>query len=230
MNAQEIIDAAYSEIRYKKAGYALTSEDVVLGLGKLNRMLSGWALEDLLIPHRTTETFTLSVGVSSYTIGVGGVFNTVRPVSIGACILSDGSSVFVLGSPNLDQFEHLATDYIDRLPSAYYYEPLDPLGVLRFDTGPDIAYSLKLHSFKPTTGFAALTTADSFPSEYEEVVISNLAVRLAPDCGKEASASTQRVALGGLANIRARNTRYRVPTLRVDSALLRRTNFDMNQG
>lgn len=67
-----------------------TPEPVLMqrGLSRMNRMLSGWALQSLTIPVIARQVFPLTSNVGVYMIGPGGDFDTSRPTMLsGAAVL-----------------------------------------------------------------------------------------------------------------------------------------------
>ena len=230
MTAQEIIEDALSEIRVKRAGFSVSNEDIQLGLRVLNRMMNHWSgAESLMVPWRTREELSMSGGARSYTIGSGGTLNTVRPTAIHLARLKSGSTEYHLRQASLEQIENRPDKTSTGRPDLFYYEPADPLGTIYFELTTDQAYTLILWSVKPMTSFTAITTEDSVPEEYGELLVTNLAVRLAPHFAKEAAQTTKAMAVSTKANIEGHNLMSRVPTLVVDHAL-RRGRFDFTSG
>ena len=60
-------------------------------LRRLNIMFDSWSAQKINVYANTLENFPLIVGANPYTIGVGGNFNTVRPVRIENAYLLDAS-------------------------------------------------------------------------------------------------------------------------------------------
>lgn len=227
MLAQTIIDDAYSEIRVKRLGFDLSGEEVTLGLRKLNRMLSNWSARRVMVAYRTRESLSLASGAYVYTIGSGGTIDTVRPTAIAEAKLSDGSSEYGLSQVSLELFSAENNPSSEGRPRGFYYEPTFPLGTIYFTRALDQAYTLILNSYKPMTSFSDLVTDTDFAPEYEELLVSNLAVRLAPDFGKSASQDTKAIAMQTYNAVKGSNIASRVPTLGFDSALARRARYSI---
>lgn len=86
--AETLITNAYELIGVIQPGEAPTATQAQRGLARLNRMLSGWALQSLTIPVIGREVFAITANVGTYTIGPGGDFDTSRPIWLtGAAVL-----------------------------------------------------------------------------------------------------------------------------------------------
>ena len=86
--ALSLITNAYELIGVLQPGETPTPIQSQGALTRLNRMLSGWAIQSLTIPFVAREVFPLTANLGVYTIGPGGTFDTVRPNSLnGAGIL-----------------------------------------------------------------------------------------------------------------------------------------------
>ena len=231
MKAQAIVEDALSELRVKRAGFSVSADDMQLGFRKLNRMIGHWSgAKGLMIPYRTREEVAIAGGADTYTIGTGGTLSTVRPMEIVITKLKSGDTEYSLRLISLELLEREIDKSDSGRPDSVHYEPSEPLGRLYFNRTLDQAYTLILWSLKPLTGFAELTTDDDLPTEYDELLVSNLAVRLAPDYGKEASQTTKAMAQQTMNQVMGHNLSSRVPTLTVDPALLSRARFNFQSG
>lgn len=230
MKAQRHIELALSEIRENNKGFSPDAEDMQLGLDVLNSMLSHWSSLSILIPYRTRETFTLVAGTGTYTIGSSGTLNTVRPITIDAAVVKDSNSRQDLTIVDVTRWSWITDETVTGLPSTLMYEPQVPLGMIRLGPTPGSAYTLELWSTKPLTRFTALTTDDVLPDEFQEVIRTNLAMKLAPHFGKTAAQDTQRAAITGLNHLKGQALANRVPLLEVDRGLRGPGRFDINSG
>ena len=225
MQALTIIEDALSAIRVKREGHALPAEDAQLGLRILNRMLTHWSREELMIPYRTREELALTAGQKIYSIGSGGDLDTTRPNRIHLLKLMSGTTEYEVHPRSIEVIGRWTDKSVSGRPDYYHYEPVDPLGRIYFELTVDQAYTLILWSTKPITGFTALTTEDSVPDEYEKLLVNNLAVEAANAFGKEAGQTTKELAMATYNQIKANNQAARVPTMIVDRALLNHTRY-----
>ena len=228
MKAQRHIELALSEIRENSKGFSPDADDMQLGLDLLNSMLAHWSSLGVLVPYRTRETFPLVGGQGVYTIGSGGNFNTTRPITIDAAVLVEGTSNWPLSIVDVTRFSFVYDEVSTGKPSLMLYEPQVPLGYIQFARVPGSAYTLEMWSTKPFAQFSSLTTNDVLPDEFQEVIRTNLAVRLAPHFGKTAAQDTQKQAAAGLNQLKGQALSSRTPTMQVDNGLLRRYRYNIN--
>lgn len=177
--AQTIIDSAL-----RKNGVASpTATQRANGLEALNDMISNWSADGLIIPYNTTESLTLVVGQSVYTIGSAGDFNTTRPLKIVNAFIRDSNNDDHAVDVTMTEAEYNAIEIKDaeERPTKLYYDPQYSLGKIYFNYEPSTAETLYLISEKPITELAALATTVSLPDFYKECLTYNLAVRLAAE-------------------------------------------------
>lgn len=190
------------------------SETISAGAAKtalrgLNRLVESWANEDLMIVTKDRLTFGLVGGQQSYTIGVGGDFNTTYPVRPGQI---DLVSVVVNGVEipidvmNDEQWRDVT---VKTTPSTF---PLQvwangnyPLNVLYFWPVPTAVNPLVMTVWGQIVDFASINDDVTLPSGYEDALVYNLAVRLAPQYGKEISPITASLAQSSKAMIKRMN-------------------------
>jgi len=176
--ANTITDAAY-----KKCGI-LSPDDTqdADALEALNNMVSAWGLEHLS-PYKTRENFPLVSGTAEYTIGDGGDFDTVRPIRILNCYLTDSSGYsYPVGiSLSAKDYNRINLKTAESRPTKLYFLTEYPLAKIIFNYEADAVYTAYFEFEKQITEFAALTTTVTLPNEYKEALIYNLAVKLAED-------------------------------------------------
>lgn len=230
MLAQTIIEDAASEIGVTRLGFSLGGEEAQLMFRIMNRMLSTFSAEQVMIPYRTRESIALSAGAYAYTIGTSGTLNTVRPISIDVAKLKSGTTEYDLEPVSLDRFSVEQDLSSSGRPDRIYYEPTFPLGTIYFNRTVDQAYTLILNSYKPMSQFTSLVLDTDFAPEYEEMLVTNLAVRAAPHFRKSASQDTKAMAMKTYSVVKNNNLASRVPTLGVDPALVGGKCFDIFAG
>ena len=80
VTARKIINSAFRKIHVLGVGSTLSAEEANDALDTLNAMLASWSAEGDLIFTETVEEFPCTEA-ETYTMGVGGDFDTVAPVS-----------------------------------------------------------------------------------------------------------------------------------------------------
>lgn len=184
----DIISGALRLISSLTPGEAVNGSEAANALVVLNEMLSAFSMEWGLINATTIESFPLIVGQTSYTIGTGGNFNTVRPDTIFNQWIYDtvAGIRYPLKQIADNQYNSVPLNTIQSIPKAIYYDPQYPLGVLYiYPTAGLSTYQLNLESIKPIMQFTTINTVMTLPAEYFKALKLLLADELAPEYGFE---------------------------------------------
>ena len=181
----DITDAAYVKCGIRSPD---TTDDTEALLA-LNNMIGSWSA-DIIIPVVTRESFNLVVGQAEYTIGSGGDFDTVRPMSIVNAYLetSDGYS-YSLKLIAAKDYNKVGTKTLEGRPKSLYFIPEYSLAKIIFNKEADEIYTAYFEFIKHLTEFAAIGTTVALPNEYKEALVYNLAIRLAENNSIELSQS-----------------------------------------
>ena len=163
-----------------------TYDEMQDGLQALNMMLDSWSARKLMLMAEITESFNLTAGTGSYTIGTGGDFNTWKPYQISSAFIRDGNNIDLpLDIINQEQYNNQIDKTTQARPIALMYDPgltqqAAPVGTINLYYVPDAStpYTLFITSTKPLTEFSSLTTAITFDKAYSEAIKYNLAIRM----------------------------------------------------
>lgn len=228
MTAREIVSAALRKIGALASGETASAADANDGLSELNRMIGSWSTDGLLIYAKTADSLTLVAGTASYTMGTGGTFSTTRPQEILEALIRDSSnSDYPLTLRTLSEYASIGTKSSQSsLPTDLYEDGGYPLRTLTLYPVPSSAYTLIVYSLKPLTSVSTLDTTISLPPGYDDALIYNLAVRLAPEYGKTVSDVVSLMAVETKAGAKRSNERQAF--LKVDSALVPRGYRSIN--
>ena len=203
----DLIASAYESLNIVGVDTVLSSSQQRQGLRLLNSMLASWSDEPYRVLAMLAENFVLSAGVSSYTIGSGGVFNTIRPKDIASAFLRYAGldlPLLPIGKETYDNASPLKFQL--GTPIHFFFEPSFPLAKIYFSPSPDANYELWVRGQKELTHYSSLMAAHGLELDYEEAIKSTLAMRLAGHLGVPVSpaivlASTQ--SLNKLENLRS---------------------------
>ena len=116
-------------------------------------------------------------------------------------------------------------------PAKLYNDANAPLATVALYPYPTENVSLELYSWQALAQFADLVTPVALPDGYEEAVIYNLAVRLAPEYGRALDATVAALAIQSKAAIEALNAPS--PAAHLDPAIFgssRRAGFNWLTG
>jgi hypothetical protein len=179
---------ALRQISSVTPGEPIDGTEASNALTVVNRFLAAFSMEWGLINDITHESFPLTVGQTSYTIGIGGNFNTVRPDSIFNQWIYDTQAQirYPLKQLSDNQYNAITLNTIQSIPKGIYYDPQFPLGIIyMYPTAGLSTYQLNLESYKPMAQFAAVTSTMNLPGEYFEELVMLAADELAPEYGYE---------------------------------------------
>ena len=172
------------------SGETLSGNEVADGLVILQQMVDEWQNERLDIFTININTFPLTPGTQTYTLGTSGVFNIPRPTRIERMSIQ---SLLNPAQPLELPLEMLSDagwqaipvkNISSSLPTLVYDDGAFPLRNLNFWCIPTIAVNTLIYSWQPLTTFPDLTTDITFPPGYLKAIRYNLAVDLAPEFGR----------------------------------------------
>ncbi len=189
MTGRDLVSASLRLIGAIAPGESLAAGEATDGLAALNRMISSWSNEALLIYAKVRETLPLVPGTAAYTVGVTGNLNTTRPLKIESALIRNSSVSPAVEYPirmlSLDEWTSIAVkDLTTELPTDMYVEGTTPLETVNLFPVPSVAHTLVLWSWKPLTEITTLDDVIAFPPGYERALIFNLAMDIAPEYGK----------------------------------------------
>ena len=214
MKVSTLIEASLRKIGVipsGEGGEPARQEDALIAL---QSMLRSWGAVNINIFATVKENYILTAGTGSYTWGSGGSVSTARPNQVtGAYILESGVTAHPVDIITEGVYRGISAKNTAGIPYYLFFYPSYPLATLYLYPVPDSAYVLYLDSFKPFTetgSFGLATDTISFPSYYEEAIIYNLAIRLAPEYGKTILSEVAVIAKASLDNLINVNASSRV--------------------
>jgi hypothetical protein len=185
MTGRDWVTAALKKIGVLATGESLDAEEATDGLAEGNRLLSSWSTEGLMVHAITAESpLTLVAGDSTVTLGISGDITT-RPVTIEQAVVRSGTTDYAPLVPlSAEQYAAIATKSSEGIPGFYFDDGGYPQRTLTLWPVPSSADSLLLWTRRALTQIATIDTSVSLPDGYEDALIYNLAVRLAPEYGR----------------------------------------------
>jgi hypothetical protein len=169
-------------------------------------MLDSWSNEDLVVHAITAETpLTLTGGDATVTMGTAGDITT-RPMEIFNAVIRDGSTDYPVRLISVAQYAAIPNKTLQSTyPTDLYDDCGYPLRTLTLYPVPAAAKSLVLYTKRALTQIATLDTSLSLPPGYEEALIYNHAMRLAPEYGKTVADSVAMIAMDSKASLKRSN-------------------------
>lgn len=229
---QDLISFSLKAIGALGVGQSALTEDNTDAFNALNAMLAVWNRKRWLIWH-LVDVVKVSTGAQSYTVGVGGDFNTPRPDRLEAAFFRQ----IISTQPNQvdyplqilesrEDYNQIALKALSSFPQSIFYDAAFPLGaVYPWPVPAASIYELHLTVKETLSQFTSLNQTISMPPEYFEVIWTNLCVRLAPVYQVSAAPETIALAKASLATIRGANTQ--IPRLRMPGHLVRPSLYNV---
>lgn len=176
----------------------IPGEEYVDYLQALQVMLRSWAQQKITVYASKRESFTLVPGQLLYTWGTSGNITTLRPHKIISAFVRDSNGTDSLVEIiSQGQYNSIFTKTDSGRPGFLFYHPEYPLGNVYLFPNPQSAETMWIDSLKPFTETDSFENVDqiiAFPPNYEEALIYNLAIRIAPEKGISASAEVVSIA------------------------------------
>lgn len=223
----DIIAQALKKSGVLGVGQTASAEDTNDALVDMNQLISQWNRKRWLIYH-LKDVSVVSTGQRSYTIGLGGDFDTERPDRLeNGCFLRQ----ITQSQPNqvdytlnlLESREDYSTIVLKGLQSLtqyVFYDAAYPVGLVYPWPIPQASiYELHLLLKAQLTQFTSLSQVIELPPEYEAALTWNLAERLRPSYQLPVDISVSSFAKDSLNLIR--NANAQIPRLKMPGRLVR---------
>lgn len=191
--AADLIHMSFADLGVIRVGETLSTGIQNDALIRLNTFVNSAAIQQVMSFLQKHTTYSLQSGVSRYTFGVGGTFNTAaRPQKATAWrALSGtfGSGGLVLTMEELQAQSKAAFGETTSIPSLVGADTASPLITVGVNPIPNSAPgTLELSYYSAITAFALLTTtlaSVGFPDGWEEFLHFNFAIALLPRYGRQ---------------------------------------------
>ena len=232
---QQGIERAFAKINIFASGEAIPPEDNAIAKICFQDMMAEWSADQLLIPFHTLENFTLTPGVTTYTIGetAGADLNTVRPEMIDSAFIREENRDYdmqIIGEQAYNRIFLKSLPWRFR-PYHLYYNPTAPNGTIKVWPAPSSAVDLYFSSEKPFTESETVTDdmlVDlGYPRNYHNIIVYNLAIELAPEFGKTPSEIVMAKAVNGKRKLESLNAARRHEPAVLELANSRRRDYDI---
>ena len=228
----DLIRSAMRKIGVLAAGEPLPAHEGDDAKQVFSQMVDAWSLESLLIPVVSVVTKQLVVGESEYTIGIypdpqpiplpGNHIETARPEKILAAFIRDPYDTdYIQEVIDVKTFSRISRKTNSSRPSRLYVRKGWPMNTILFESLPYADETLHLEVVQPLSVYlstAGLTDVVNLPPGYEQVLIYNLCLELAPEWGKQITPLIATQAIEGKKRIKRAN--FRKLVLGMDRALV----------
>lgn len=192
--ANDVIAAAFADLGVYTPGESIPAAEAWNALLRLNALISGLSLSPSTFPFINREVFPVVAGQSTYTMGPGGDFSTIRPMEITAAGLLMPATAVTTGTVEIprslltdDAYQAIQVkDMQSPMWTAVFYDPTyaDGFGSVYLWPTPSVTtYQLVLYRGQAIQGFTNLTTSGDYPPGALEMLQYELGRRLAPGYG-----------------------------------------------
>jgi len=170
-----------------------TADEANDALDTLKDVLAALSNEELMNHINLVENFTLTSGVASYTVGVGGTFNTSRPIFIKSGYVRESTTDYGLEHISEVDYDAIGVKTTLGTPFCFTYNGNNPLGSITFYPVPSINSTVYLRMMKP---IATLTLDTDFdmPPGWNLYITHQMAVLLAPEYGVQCPPEIEAIA------------------------------------
>jgi hypothetical protein len=207
--ARDIITKALQKIGVSFNGTVITADEANDALDALNALLESFANDSMLVYARSWETFNITGGDGNYTMGVGGDFNTARPLLIVSSYIADGNTDYNLSIISDEMYNNqISQKDTLSVPAYINSDNGSPLVNIRLYPVPDKSYQIFLLTEKAVTRLG-LDDEVTLPTGWERMLIYNLAVDVAPEYGLQLDPLVLKIAEDSKGLVRANIMRNR---------------------
>jgi hypothetical protein len=192
-----------------------SSDEADDGIEIINDLIESWANDSLVLYARTLESFNLTAGDGTYTIGSGGDINTTRPINILDFYIRSGTTDYTDTDIISDEdFARIENKSSQGIPKFLNYDGGFPTGTIKLHPVPSAAYTLFLLSEKQLSGLTLAGTV-SLPPGWKRAIIYNAAIDMGPEYGQPVSQEIYQIAQESLGLLKLAAAKVRsmdVPT------------------
>ena len=166
-------------------GQSALAEDYQDGFDALNAMIAEWTRERWLVYH-LIDVSKVSTGAQSYTVGIGGDFNTPRTDRLEAAFFRQiiSSQVNEVDYPlrlidSREDYNEIALKTLTSWPTYIWYDSDWPMGrVYPWPIPQASTYEIHLTIKQTLAQFDSFTQSLNLPPEYVRPLWTNLAIEL----------------------------------------------------
>jgi hypothetical protein len=199
--ARTIIRKAMQKVGILTKTEQPSADEASDALDTLNDLFGSIANETSMTSVRSVEAFPLTANQASYTIGAGGNFNTSRPTSIVSGYIRSGTIDYPL-TPIADVTydRDIPVKTTASIPEFFFFNNGFPTATVTFYPVPLAGYTAYLRMEKPLTTLTLDGTIE-LPPGWNQYLVYQLAVLLAPEYGVQLDPKVQEVAMQSKDNI-----------------------------
>ena len=191
-SAQTIINKALRLIGVLASSETPSAAEALDALESLNSLIDAYSSSPVYYYTNLDEAFPLVSGKSTYTIGVGGEFNTSRPIRVLAAFVRSGFMDTPLGLITEQYWTNIPDkSTTEAVAAKLLYRPNYPLGeIIVYPVPTSSSQMLHLKTEKTISQYPTLETDHPLPPGYRRLLELTLALDLATEYGTKVSEQT----------------------------------------
>lgn len=187
-------------IRLLTTNRSPSTDELTDALEALNARLDSLRNDELFAYARQAQSLTLVAAQYVYTIGPSGDLSTTRPVAIEAAWIESGGTSYGVDLITDEEYAAIPDKTATATwPTQANYKATMTTGTLTVWRVPTAAGTMKLLTRVVPSSFSAITDTLALPPGWEEFLVSELAIVLAPEYDQPIPQSVMGM------NVRARN-------------------------
>lgn len=181
----QIIAAAYRKLGVIGFDQTPSADQVTVAAESLNMMVKSLINKGMPLWALSQFSFPTVASTATYTIGLGQTLNTAKPLKIIQAWYRNSSNNDVpMTVITREEYNRLGNKTSLGTPIQLYYDPQRDTGtIFLFPTPQDASVTIFFRYQRPFEDFDLSTDNPDFPQEWYEVLVYQLATRLAPDVG-----------------------------------------------
>lgn len=208
--ARDLVEDAAAEIGELATDTPLSSADAERILRRLNRMLDSWSNERLMVYELFDETFSTSAGVASYS---SSLLASGRPVKVDGVTVRVSNVDYPQTIVSAADYDAIGNKTAGGIPDRVYPQMGYPNATFYFFPVPSGVYTVTVSAYRRLQNGLTLSTTIALPPGYEEAIVSNLAMLIAPMFGTKVSEETALSARESKARIKRVNMQHSEMTI-----------------
>ncbi len=186
MTGLDYIKDAFALLGVYSPGQDIPAAHAQTALRQINRMLGTWSADIDSVYSETQDTLVLTPGDASYTVGPTGDLVTSKPLNLLEAHIHDSAGIdhSLRVVPFREYQEIILKTSPSTIPQVISWNPTNPNVSILLWPVPNTNYTLYITSEK---ALASVTLAGEYvvPDGYDDAIVWNLAVLLAPVYGRQ---------------------------------------------
>jgi hypothetical protein len=224
--ASDLIASSMRLIGATASGEVPNANEIADGLAVLNDMLESWSTESLTVYAPLEQSFPLTAGVATYTIGPTGAWSGPRPTDIDSAYLRfNGVDFAVRVTREQQEYDLISVKTVTGISQFALFVPSWPNAEFRLWPVPALAgMTFRFSSLLPFLQLANSAQAINYPPGYSKALRYCLALELAPEYG--VPLRPEIVELANEAKAAAKRVNTRAPIMRMDDGTALSTTYN----